>query len=236
MTVLSQFLPDLETILTLAPEDLGITLLRMVQGHGDRNFTLSDIQVQARNLGEAQRSRYDRNQLDKVIAEAWQWLMNEGLVMRAPDTNGYYCLTRKGAALRSEGDLDTYMQGNILPIALLHPRIAEKVRPMFLRGDYDVAVFQAFKEVEVAVRRASGLSKELIGVKLMRAAFSPENGPLTDKDSEGGERVATMELYAGAIGHCKNPTSHRDVVIDRATAARLIALASHLVSQLPSQG
>lgn len=232
MTVLAKFLPDAETIVALAPEDLGITLLRMLQGHGDRNFTLSDIQVQARSLAEASRARLDRTKLDKVIAEAWQWLMNEGLVMRAPDTNGYYCLTRKGAALKSEGDLDTYMQGNVLPIALLDPRIAEKVRPMFLRGDYDTAVFHAFKEVEVAVRRASGLPKEMIGVKLMRAAFSPESGPLTDKEAEAGEKVAMMELYSGAIGHCKNPTSHRDVVIDRATAARLIALASHLVSQL----
>jgi len=36
--------------------------------------------------------------------------------------------------------------GNILPVGLLHPRLAEKVRPMFLRGDYDVAVFQALNK------------------------------------------------------------------------------------------
>jgi hypothetical protein len=41
-----------------------------------------------------------------------------------------------------------------------------------------------------------------------------------------------MELYAGAIGHCKNPTSHREVGIKRAEAARLIVLASHLLEQV----
>jgi uncharacterized protein (TIGR02391 family) len=207
----------------------------MVQRYGTNNFTLSDIQMQGRNLAHGgPRPAYDKAQsMDRVLAEAWQWLTNEGLIMVAVDQpNGFFCITRKGASLKSQGDVQTYAHGNLLPVALLNPLIAEKVRPMFLRGDYDVAVFQAFKEVEVAVRRASGLPKEMIGVKLMRAAFSPENGPLTDKEAEGGERTAMMELYAGAIGHCKNPTSHRDVAIDRATAARLIALASHLLEQV----
>jgi hypothetical protein len=37
-------------------------------------------------------------------------------------------------------------------IFALHPSNTTRVNATFLRGDYDTAVFQAFKEVEVAVR------------------------------------------------------------------------------------
>ena len=105
---------------------------------------------------------------------------------------------------------------------------------MFLRGDYAIAVLQAFIEVEIAVRKEAKLPDDLVGVKLMRAAFHPENGPLGDRKSVFAEREALMHLYSGAIGHCKNPPSHRDVSVNCLTAARLIALASHLLSELES--
>ena len=74
-----------------------------------------------------------------------------------------------------------------------------------------MAAFQAMKAVEVSVRSAAGLGDNLIGVKLMREAFAPETGQLTDTSAEGGERVGRMELFAGAIASYKNPHSHRDV-------------------------
>ena len=99
-----------------------------------------------------------------------------------------------------------------------------------MRGEFDVAVFLAMKAVEVSVREASGLGDSLLGVKLMRPAFAPENGPLTDMDSEGGERVGRMELFAGAIASYKNPQSHRDVDLnDPAEAVEIILLADHLL-------
>jgi uncharacterized protein (TIGR02391 family) len=100
-----------------------------------------------------------------------------------------------------------------------------------MRGEYDVAVFLAMKAVEVAVREASGIGGDgLVGVKLMRAAFAPENGPLTDPDAEGGEKTARMELFAGAIGSYKNPHSHRDVNLnDPLEAIEAIYLANSLL-------
>jgi uncharacterized protein (TIGR02391 family) len=143
--------------------------------------------------------------------------------------NGWFCLTRKGASLKSQADIDAYRHGNVLPEGLMHPKIVGKVRPMFLRGDYDIAVIQAFKYVEVVVRREAKLPAELVGQKLMRAAFNPENGNLTDTDSPQGERQAVMELFSGAMGNGRNPPGHRDVVIERENAAQLIGLASYLL-------
>ncbi len=51
-----------------------------------------------------------------------------------------------------------------------------------------------------------------------------------------GERVAMMELYAGAMGHFKNPPSHRDVSIRRNAAAQVICFASYLLEQAELAG
>lgn len=58
--------------------------------------------------------------------------------------------------------------------------IASGVYPMYLRGDYDTAVFQAFKEVEISVRNAARLGYDRLGCPLMRDAFNPKTGPLSD--------------------------------------------------------
>lgn len=52
---------------------------------------------------------------------------------------------------------------------------------------------------------------------------------MSDAALEAGEREAMSALFAGAIGHAKNPGSHRDVEMTRAEAARLLMLASHLL-------
>jgi uncharacterized protein (TIGR02391 family) len=118
----------------------------------------------------------------------------------------------------------------MLPREVLHPRIADKVWMAFMRGEFDVAAFQAMKAVEVSVRDAAGLGNDLVGVALMREAFSPDKGALTDTSVERGERVARMELFAGAIGSYKNPHSHRDVDLnDPAEAVEIILLANHLL-------
>jgi uncharacterized protein (TIGR02391 family) len=92
--------------------------------------------------------------------------------------------------------------------ASLDPALEAKVRLSFAPGDSETACFTAMKEVEVAVRKAGGLDNSIIGVPLMKKAFTPNGGPLTDAGADGGEQVTTMELFAGAIGAFKNPSSH----------------------------
>jgi uncharacterized protein (TIGR02391 family) len=111
----------------------------------------------------------------------------------------------------------------------LNPAISEDVWALYHRGKYDTAVFEAMKAVEVAVRGASGLTRE-IGVPLMRRAFDKSSGPLSDMTMEEGEREMRAHLFAGAIGSYKNPHSHRNVALeDPDEAAEIIMLANHLL-------
>lgn len=67
----------------------------------------------------------------------------------------------------------------------------------------------------------------------MRRAFKSEGGALADGQAHAGERVAIMELFAGAIGAFKNPPSHRTVHFDDPVeAAEVIQLADLLLRLL----
>lgn len=67
---------------------------------------------------------------------------------------------------------------------------------------------------------------------------------LTDPDADPGEQVATMELFKGAIGLFKNPTSHRPVDYDDPTLASevivfadlLLRLLDRVEERLPASG
>jgi uncharacterized protein (TIGR02391 family) len=144
--------------------------------------------------------------------------------------NGWRRLSRRARRMESEADFTSFRIARLLPREILHPKIADPVWRAYMRGEFDVAVFQAMRAVEVSVREASQLGDGIIGVPLMQAAFHPENGPLTDMAAEGGERVGRMKLFAGAVASYKNPHSHRDVnVDDPAEAIEIILLASHLL-------
>jgi uncharacterized protein (TIGR02391 family) len=115
--------------------------------------------------------------------------------------------------------------------------IATEVYPAFLRGKYDTAIFEAFREVEVAVREAGRFGPDDYGTDLMRAAFKPAEkkgqvttpGTLTDTQLPVAEQEAMANLFAGAIGLYKNPQSHRHVPAHPEDAAEVIVFASQLL-------
>ena len=98
-------------------------------------------------------------------------------------------------------------------------------------GGYDLAAFEAMKQVEVRVRQLSEASDSEIGVKVMRSAFK-EGGPLRDQGMDAGEQTARRELFAGAIGLFKNPTSHREVEFDDPTEASEVVLLADLLMRI----
>ncbi len=227
---LTKLLPPVETLLALEPEDIAPLLLGYFNGLkpeeqrqlNRHNFVTSPL------IGEYAGGRGE--EVVRAITEAWTWLEREGLIAPRPGTErDWVFITRRGQKLRSQSDFEAYKRGNLLPAKALDPVLAQKVWSAFIRGDYEVAVFQAYKEVEVRVRKAAGLPDELIGTDLMHKAFQPETGPLTDMSSVKGERQARMELFAGAVGSFKSPLSHKDVNVAAQQASELIHFANYLL-------
>jgi uncharacterized protein (TIGR02391 family) len=166
----------------------------------------------------------------EALMEAWVWLEREGLLAPKPGTQREWVfVTRRGRQAASPVALKAYQRSLLLPKRVLQPTIAQKVWATFLRGDYDTAVFQAFKEVEVTVREVGDYSREDIGVPLMRKAFAAGIGPLADHKAPLAEQEALAHLFAGAIGSYKNPHSHRHVPIGAEEAFEMVVLASHLL-------
>jgi uncharacterized protein (TIGR02391 family) len=235
MPGLLDFAPTVEALLEIEPEDLGLILIGLVHvtpGQQNSNFTISQFVMPLWNANAPgyPQHPHKRQPVSRAIAEAWQWLQTEGLIMPAPDqSNDWFCLTRRGGRLKNPADLEAYKKSGLLPTENLQPVLLEKVRPMFLRGDYDLATFEAVKQVKIRVRAAASLPADLVGVDLMRTAFHSTNGVLTDKNAVPGERDALSHLFAGAIGHAKNPGSHRTVKLTANEAAELIGLASYLL-------
>lgn len=167
-----------------------------------------------------------------ALSEAMQWLRARGLLAQTPDQSSSDAafVTRLGVTALNSG-LGAVRAVERLQVDL-HPIIERKVRRQFLMGEYDLAVFAAMKEVEIRVRDLAGESNSLLGVKLMTKAFG-DGGSLNRGDLDGGERTARMQLYAGAIGVFKNPSSHRQVEFDDPTeASEAILLADLLLRML----
>ena len=220
-------LPPLEDALKLEPEELApyllIYLARLDEREHRGMFTADNFFVGLR-LDQS-----NQIPLRRALIEAWAWLEREGLLARDLDRQAF--VTRRGKQAKSKEDVDAMRLASLLPRKMLHPKVATKAWPSFLHGDYETAVFCAFKQVEVAVRDSAGLGVTDIGVKLMRDAFHPDTGPLADRSIPAGERQGLSDLFAGAMGYHRNPVGHRTVPItDPADAVHMITLASHLLN------
>lgn len=224
--------PNAEDLLALEPEELAGILLEHLVSLGENSSSLQLYNFllpgQSPAVGYPQEFR---DQINRALTEAWVYLEREGLIAPRPGGNsGFMFVTRRGVALANRQGLDSYRHASLFPKNVIHPAIAQKVYAAFLRGEYDTAIFQAFREVEVAVREAGGYSQADVGVSLMRAAFNVPSGPLTDKTIVPAEQQAMSDLFAGAIGLFKNPASHRSQGgIQPAEAVERIMFASQLL-------
>ena len=241
---LSSIVPNAGDLLALEVGELAIVLLKHLKSYryqpGNEVYQHGLISQQNFFNGLSPRGRQqpeygDRQPaVNKALGEAWSWLEREGVLIRdAGQPAPWFSVSRYGEGLSME-EGGAYRNARLLPKDQLHPLIAAKVSPAFLRGEYDTAIFQAFREIEVAVRSAGGFSQNLVGDKLMRAAFAPaengrEAGPLADTELPAGEQHAMAHLFAGAFGVYRNSTGHRYVPTEPHEAAEVIMLASQLL-------
>jgi uncharacterized protein (TIGR02391 family) len=224
---MSEVTPDLLRL--GSTEEIAIALLRQHSGEGasinGHNIIAGGHQTNARE--------HDSKALVGRLSDAYGWLVAHGCVGPTDSSGSWERVTRQGAALAANPNALLQLQADELLSPSLSPELLVSAKPAFVRGDYETAAFAAMKAVEVRVRELSGLPDGMVGVKLMRSAFGKDGGPLTDMSAEGGEQVATMELFAGAIGAFKNPASHRIVHFDDPLeAAEVVQLADLLLRML----
>ncbi len=233
-------LPDAATLLHLESEELAGVVLEVLNSmHEKKKRAPKGPRMDEFVLAEAACYPADEQyEVRKALVEAWTWIHREGLIAPEPPEPGTHVIgdwdrifvTRKGQRLRRAADVQAYREGSQFPKHLMDPILLQKAWPLFLRGDYETSVFQAFKQVEVSVRDAAQLTAENYGVSLMRSAFSAESGPLADRNQPKGEQEAVSHLFAGAIGTYKNPSSHRNVDLDDPQEAfEALLFASHLL-------
>ena len=117
-------------------------------------------------------------------------------------------------------------------LGVLHPKLYSYAIDLFKRGHYGYAVFDAFKQVEIAVKAVGDFAG--YGTQLMGKAFNAENGFLTDMRQPLSERKAMCSLFTGVIGLYKNPGSHGDIYFPVEEAYRLMSFASHLLFTVDS--
>lgn len=232
MTPLRALVPEAHAVAEMHTADLAGYVLEVLMSAGPtesgvwnrRNFCMQT------SRDYVQPGQPAHEAVGVACSAAWSWLEANGFIARHPEQdNEWYLPSRRGEALRNHQALRRFMTSEQLPEAFLHLELIKHVRPLFFQSRFDTAVFEAFKALEVSIRNSAGLGHDLVGVALVSRAFHPEDGPLTDQQAERGERVALMNLMAGAIGSYKNPSSHRRMEIEAKEARDMIILASHLL-------
>lgn len=229
---LTSLIPNPGDMLALTPEELAGYLIEYFNSlPPNESASISRYNFSLRQT-VSDYPEHSQQLCQYALMEAWSVLEREGLVAPKPEDNhGWYVITRRGRELKTRSDFTAFKHSSVFPKDTAHVQLTQKVYPLFLRGDYETAIFQALKSVEVAVRNAApNLDSKLYGVDLMRKAFHPETGPLSNMDEPQAEREALQALFAGAIGRFKNPASHRHVpVTNPSEAVEVLLFASHLL-------
>ncbi len=232
MTPLKNFIPDPSAVVNMHTADLAGYVLEvllsaepMERGVWNRRNFCMQVSREYASPGQGQ----DMG-VGIACSTAWAWLESNSFICRHPEQdNDWFLPTPRGNALRDHQTIRQFISNEQLPETFLHAELLANVRPLFLQSRFETAVFEAFKSLEVAIRNAAKLGHDLIGVQLAIRAFNPEDGVLSNKAAEKGERVALMNLMTGALGSYKNPSSHRRIEITSEEARDMIVLASHLL-------
>jgi hypothetical protein len=134
-----------QQILVLPLDELALAVLRDAQDRGTWNW---------RNwMLETQHQRAVGAPATEALAEAWTWLFTRNLVAWNPQQSSADSIriTRLGRQVLREG-LEYAKAVHRLDLELT-PALERAARPLFLRGDFELAAFAAMREVGRAPER-----------------------------------------------------------------------------------
>ena len=140
-----------------------------------------------------------------------------------------YYPTKEGFQVPEREFAKVVKRWTIIPSAYMHPEIMDRSFELMAKRQFESAVLQAYKCIEVKIREITNSSKDEYGVRLIRKSFDPQKGKLTNFELPIGEREAMSNYIAGAYGLYKNPCSHRDVNMGFYEAFEKIVVASNIL-------
>jgi hypothetical protein len=129
-------------------------------------------------------------------------LERDGFIMQdaSQSSDEFKVLTDKGKRLVEQSLNDMQITSIDIDQLLTLNDLRDKVRNDYLVGDYESAVFKAFRLLEESVRAKAGLPADAIGADLMTKAFRPSGGILKHPNAQTpGEIEAFHHLMRGAI-------------------------------------
>jgi uncharacterized protein (TIGR02391 family) len=215
-------LPDLSTVLQLAPEELAPQLLATLKEKWPRPGERISLGFIVSNLDRA---------VGRCVAEAWSVLETGGLIALDPEDNNiyWYFITRRGEAANTAADVNVALAMSSTRRDAWHPSLRTTVYTKYIRGDYDGAALEALTLLEIDVRTATAADPQDAGVQLMRDAFKPAAGKLTATTDAPEEQQALADLFAGAMGRFGGSATHRLVPYDADTCREVLGFISHLL-------
>ena len=117
-----------------------------------------------------------------------------------------------------------------------HPNLVEVSRQLFANGHYAQAIFQAFSQVEIAVRSVSGLGDQF-GTRLMGKAFDEQTPKIQlnalATESDYWEQEGFKLIFMGSMLGIRNPKAH-DIIAqnDAYKTLEYLGLASLLLKRI----
>ncbi|MFC4373292.1 TIGR02391 family protein [Nocardia halotolerans] len=157
-------------------------------------------------------------------------------VMRSPFRGGSN-LDHTGAKYRVVDAVNAIRPPQRIDIPGLHPDISAVAGRPFAQGNYDSAVFDAFKVVEDRVQTLTGSNQS--GKPLMTSVFNEQQPKLDTSSAKAGARQRNDELegfkflFLGAAQGLRNPRGHGGPLHTSEDEAReMLGLASLLMRGL----
>ncbi len=166
-------------------------------------------------------------------------LEKDGFLMQDPtQTSSQYfkILTDSGKKVATQELEDMQLPSVDIGQLLTRDDLRNKVHDDFLEGDYETAIFRAFKLLEEKVRSKTKQPPGIFGADLMSKAFKPNGGILKHPNAQTpAEEEAFHFIMRGAIMWFKNPSSHRTVDYDNAEQAAQVLCFSNLLLDMVEQ-
>jgi hypothetical protein len=170
--------------------------------------------VQVRPTGFPLVDTAKRDQVKRLLEDAFGLLMARNLIVSDPSAGSTFCrLTASGeqqAARAAEPDQQRIAFAvNALTVGL-HPALqAINVETHFRQGKFETALRDSATYLEGAIRTLSGLPSTTLGVTLADQAFA-RHGPLADPIDHSGQQTGLQNLYKGFFGAVRNLLAHNN--------------------------